>query len=657
MSKLQILLQYQESEVKLAPSLSHIDKVVIDKSDKNIQKLLKKIDKNSSQYVEWMRNKQLERVKQGYSIDEDVNTLGQKAHELNQDIFQSMQKSMNGVFINKRRSIDLKDSTTIAQSNLQSRSPMRNHGKHLSSQAIINAQSNTTALTCRPSMTRQMKTQQDTYNQNAPQRVFSARKRPKTATSDRQPPDLKSLYNGDASYLDYKRRQSPIKTKTIVENLENPEIMMQTITDPFFQRSHMQSAREDVLQIQSQLKFINKEKSKVDQQFINQQITLNKGRMSQTQRSKSGSYQQLAQNNQNHYHNSKDEMLHETLRMHQNGFNAFQRAMKDNKNFDPKSALVQRQNIQKQYSLKGLKSESAIPLNHTIKSDHLKLLFQMLKQQNKQNLEQVQNQLQNHVIDDKYIEQKNNQQKKREVIRSQSNLDIIIANIQKVQLDNRMKTFNQKEDSQSKVGQFHQKALSKAYTKIKNPTDKTLYKITNMNDSIDKKVGNLIFLTSNAGSKLGEQKNQLKSEFDKKEQKAIQAEHIRSGSPDLQRKRTMSSHQLQRKQTVLSRSSSNFCNYGKVDNKKLEVIDSDGNILSKTQALRELYYKRQMSQYGDKPSNIAVDRNLQKVLEFVTQDQVTALPKRNALNIIESINKDIKKGTKIDNFIVSNRNL
>jgi hypothetical protein len=48
--------------------------------------------------------------------------------------------------------------------------------------------------------------------------------------------------------------------------------------------------------------------------------------------------------------------------------------------------------------------------------------------------------------------------------------------------------------------------------------------------------------------------------------------------------------------------------------------------------------------YGDKPANINVDANLQRVLEFVGQDEVTALPKRNAISLLELIKMDVKKG-------------
>ena len=43
------------NDVKPAKSLSHIDKSVIQKGDVNIKKLLKRIDRSSVNYLEWMR--------------------------------------------------------------------------------------------------------------------------------------------------------------------------------------------------------------------------------------------------------------------------------------------------------------------------------------------------------------------------------------------------------------------------------------------------------------------------------------------------------------------------------------------------------------------------------------------------------------------------
>ncbi len=51
--------------------------------------------------------------------------------------------------------------------------------------------------------------------------------------------------------------------------------------------------------------------------------------------------------------------------------------------------------------------------------------------------------------------------------------------------------------------------------------------------------------------------------------------------------------------------------------------------------------------------NVSVDKNLQKVLEYISQDEFTALPKRNALNLLDSIKSDLKKASRIDNFIIN----
>ena len=50
-------------------------------------------------------------------------------------------------------------------------------------------------------------------------------------------------------------------------------------------------------------------------------------------------------------------------------------------------------------------------------------------------------------------------------------------------------------------------------------------------DSIEKKVGDLIFLTSNAGSKLGDQKHALKQQMERKIQRDKEISELRSSSP------------------------------------------------------------------------------------------------------------------------------
>ena len=56
--------------------MSHLDKQVIAKSDKNIIKLLKKIDKQSSGYVDWVKRKEDERIKAGISNEDQEARLG-----------------------------------------------------------------------------------------------------------------------------------------------------------------------------------------------------------------------------------------------------------------------------------------------------------------------------------------------------------------------------------------------------------------------------------------------------------------------------------------------------------------------------------------------------------------------------------------------------
>ena len=51
---------------------------------------------------------------------------------------------------------------------------------------------------------------------------------------------------------------------------------------------------------------------------------------------------------------------------------------------------------------------------------------------------------------------------------------------------------------------------------LRDQKDSKMYSIYDEQDDIDKKVGDLIFLTSHAGNKLGIQKNAVKNEMDKK---------------------------------------------------------------------------------------------------------------------------------------------
>ena len=53
-----------------------------------------------------------------------------------------------------------------------------------------------------------------------------------------------------------------------------------------------------------------------------------------------------------------------------------------------------------------------------------------------------------------------------------------------------------------------------------------------------------------------------------------------------------------------------------------QMYDSNGNIMSKTQILRKLYYERQLNQMAGIRNgllqNVSVDKNLQKVLEYIS---------------------------------------
>ena len=87
------------------------------------------------------------------------------------------------------------------------------------------------------------------------------------------------------------------------------------------------------------------------------------------------------------------------------------------------------------------------------------------------------------------------------------------------------------------------------------------------------------------------------------------------------------------------------------------MYDSNGNVMSKTQILRKLYYERQLQQMtgirNGLLQNVSVDKNLQKVLEYISQDEYTAMPKRNALSILDSIKSDLKRANKLDTYIIN----
>lgn len=69
-------------DLNLAKSLSHVDKLIIDKGDINIKKLLKRIDKQSVNYIEWVRKHDTKWAKQGLTEADERAALGTKMVKL-----------------------------------------------------------------------------------------------------------------------------------------------------------------------------------------------------------------------------------------------------------------------------------------------------------------------------------------------------------------------------------------------------------------------------------------------------------------------------------------------------------------------------------------------------------------------------------------------
>lgn len=76
----------------------------------------------------------------------------------------------------------------------------------------------------------------------------------------------------------------------------------------------------------------------------------------------------------------------------------------------------------------------------------------------------------------------------------------------------------------------------------------------------------------------------------------------------------------------------------------------DRKDLNKTEVWR---MKKEESTHVKSVSNINVDENLQKVLKYISTNGQTNLPKRNALNIINSIKLDCKRSNRLDQFIIN----
>jgi hypothetical protein len=57
--------------------------------------------------VEWVRKQETERIKQGITLADEQKIVGRKMQELTKDIEEQMQKSLHGIFVHKRGSIDL----------------------------------------------------------------------------------------------------------------------------------------------------------------------------------------------------------------------------------------------------------------------------------------------------------------------------------------------------------------------------------------------------------------------------------------------------------------------------------------------------------------------------------------------------------------------
>ncbi len=78
--------------------------------------------------------------------------------------------------------------------------------------------------------------------------------------TEKKPPTMQSLYQGEATYLDYKKRSSPMKTKEIISKLENPSqhILSQDNHHlAYTSRSYnKEEAKEDLDMVQEQLKYI-----------------------------------------------------------------------------------------------------------------------------------------------------------------------------------------------------------------------------------------------------------------------------------------------------------------------------------------------------------------------------------------------------------------
>ena len=75
-------------------------------------------------------------------------------------------------------------------------------------------------------------------------------------------------------------------------------------------------------------------------------------------------------------------------------------------------------------------------------------------------------------------------------------------------------------------------------------------------------------------------------------------------------------------------------------------FDSEGKALSRTGAYRRAYYKRKA--VSTLPTNITIDKNLETILNFISTNEQTAMPKRNAMNVIRSLKNDCRRSDKLN---------
>ncbi|CDW79173.1 UNKNOWN [Stylonychia lemnae] len=567
---------------KQETSISKLDQQVIKKSDQNIKKLLKKIDKQSVQYVEWMRKKQAERQKKGYT-------------------------SVHGMYHQDRDNQQTTDNTSNKRSQ------------------IIDRKKSTYTFQNSQRLSR------------SGSRAESAR--PGTAMADRnQPPNMESLYKGTATYLDYKRRTSPVNLKLLIDRLQNPKTFIQYQDLEEISQSRqatLQSAREDLSLLQNQLKYIDREKLKVDQDFMQTQIFYNRGIIPQSHRL-STNPEDIA---------DKEEMLQETLRIRQNSNSQYLKALSSSrKSIDQSQLLAKRSSIFKQYSMKGLNGQnyrnSRVKNESAIKENQIRMLFKNIKEQKEKQL----------------------QGRYQDLEKSQDSLNNALQRVKDEEMRGRLekyanqlfKTTDSKKRQKSQTNSKNNTDVIRILNLDPGPSKKPkLYKIYNDSQPIEKKVGDLIMLTQRAGGNIRNHQKGLKSEIENRETKTKQQEQLRSGKNLIYKQIVQNQHKNHKS---LSRTiNADLSNFDQSQNSK--VYDSEGNIVNKTRALRERFYQRQISQYGQKPSNVMVDKNLQKVLEYVTQDMQTAMPKRNALNILQSIKSDVKKANYLDTFIVPSKQI